>query len=241
MSSSKKQTRLWDPLSPLKKSQTNIVRFYDPDIQAMDSLGRRLSTIIAWDDGKLESCHDWVQVVFPLPEPSMFSSAVVIDREAFNAFRARPELRSRMRKAFARFVDFLGFSFSVAVEGSVAIHASSKVREGNNIFQVPFNHNHLRITRVLRSLRVLGLDDEATEFWRILTQITHSSKSSHQSVSKKSIEYWARAATRPLYLAPDDYKDKGQGKDFLYEFEDARSKEEDAGLGHEGEGKLESH
>ena len=31
--------------------------------------------------------------------------------------------------------------------------------------------------------------------------------------------FWTRAAERPLYLAPEDERDGGKGKDFLYEFE----------------------
>ena len=31
--------------------------------------------------------------------------------------------------------------------------------------------------------------------------------------------FWTRAAERPLYLAPEDERDGGKGKDFLYEYE----------------------
>lgn len=42
-----------------------------------------------------------------------------------------------------------------------------------------------------------------------------------------------RAAQRPLYLAPDDETDRGQGRDFLYEFEARKA----AGHGNDGEAK----
>ena len=37
--------------------------------------------------------------------------------------------------------------------------------------------------------------------------------------------FWTRAAVRPLYLAPEDGTDEGQGKDFLYEYEASKEVE----------------
>lgn len=31
--------------------------------------------------------------------------------------------------------------------------------------------------------------------------------------------FWTRAAERPLYLAPEDERDEGLGRDYLYEYE----------------------
>ena len=76
-----------------------------------------------------------------------------------------------------------------------------------------FNHNHLRITRILRSLRVLGLEKEAWEFFKILKRVYEGG-----GIGQKSMMFWTRAIERPLYLAPEDEDDKG-GCDFLYDFE----------------------
>ena len=79
-----------------------------------------------------------------------------------------------------------------------------------------FNHNHLRITRIIRCLRVLGLEKHATLFFCVLKSVYNEGKS---GISAKSMIYWTRAAERPLYLVPEDERDRGQGKDFLYEYE----------------------
>ena len=41
-------------------------------------------------------------------------------------------------------------------------------------------------------------------------------------IGARSLEFWTRAAERPLYLAPEDERDEGRGKDFLYEYEARR-------------------
>jgi hypothetical protein len=57
------------------KSQL-ILRFYDPDVHAKDALGRQLDEILAWPDSKLESSHNYIQMLFPLPEGSPYNSEV---------------------------------------------------------------------------------------------------------------------------------------------------------------------
>ena len=76
-----------------------------------------------------------------------------------------------------------------------------------------FNHNHLRITRIIRSLRILGLEDEAQRFFKVLEQIITG------QIGDRSLSYWTRAAHRPLFLAPEEDHDRGKGADFLYEHE----------------------
>jgi hypothetical protein len=66
---------------------------------------------------------------------------------------------------------------------------------------VRFDHNHLRITRILRSLRVLGLQKEYQAFFAALKDV-HADP--EFSISDRSMMYWRRAVERPLYLAPDD-------------------------------------
>jgi len=70
---------------------------------------------------------------------------------------------------------------------------------------IRFDHNHLRITRILRCLRVLGLQTEWTAFFDVLERTFEDPQI---SISDRSMGYWRLAVTRPLYLAPDDSKCK---------------------------------
>jgi hypothetical protein len=48
--------------------------------QAPDDAGRWLKDIWEWDDEQLETTHDFIQWLFPLPEPSRFNRSVAPSR-----------------------------------------------------------------------------------------------------------------------------------------------------------------
>ena len=114
----------------------------------------RLEDIWAWDNEQLEMVHDFIQWLFPLPEASRFNADAPLLTDAdIVAFAADPALRANLTKSFERIVRFLG----------LAIDETGRVVEGDNfanrrgdVWDAP-NHNWLRITRILRSLTLLGL------------------------------------------------------------------------------------
>lgn len=199
-----------------------IVRFYDPNVQAKDRRGRTRSSILAWSDDELEYHHDYIQLLFPLPEGSPFNpSAPVIDEATFNAFRARLELQTQLRASLKRMLHFYGFQFASETASGGGAQELQVVNgpnypEASRNWVRRFNHNHLRITRILRSLRVLGLENEALELFKALKRVYEKGK-----IGQKSMMFWTRAIERPLYLAPEDEDDEG-GCQFLYEFESGK-------------------
>jgi hypothetical protein len=83
------------------------------------------------------------------------------------------------------------------------------------------DHNHLRITRIIRSLRILGLEAEAVAWYDTLSTLAdHASESSRG--------FWRRAAFRSLNIPPDDTRSKDDdrtvGKSFLIQYEEDRAK-----------------
>lgn len=77
-----------------------------------DYRGRKFSDILEWSDSELEDSHDYIQTLFPLPEASQVNwSATIIDRRVFDAFRAKPELREKLRTALTRMLSFYGFKW----------------------------------------------------------------------------------------------------------------------------------
>jgi hypothetical protein len=83
------------------------------------------------------------------------------------------------------------------------------------------DHNHLRITRIIRSLRILGLGAEAIAWYHTL-----SAFADHASESSRG--YWKRAAFRSLNIPPDDTRSKDDnrivGESFLIKYEEDRAK-----------------
>ena len=207
--------------------QPFLVRFYDSNIKAKDAKGRTLTSITSWNDDQLEYHHDYIQLLFPLPEGSPFNpSAPVIDRTTFDAFRSRNDLKHYLRTALNRILRFYGFDFSHNLSHNPGHEPSPpdyKVVKAPNFDRASrnwvrkFNHNHLRITRILRSLRVLGLEREAKGFFEALKGVFEGGR-----ISEKSMMFWTRAVERPLFLAPEDEEDVGEGAEFLYEFEESR-------------------
>ena len=58
----------------------------------------------------------------------------------------------------------------------------------------PGNHNHLRITRILRCLSLLGLEAEARAFFECLSEIYENEQSQPRpAISTETILYWRRA------------------------------------------------
>lgn len=201
---------------------SRLVQFYDPVRNGSDPYGRTLSSILDWNDQELEYCHNYIQMLFPLPEPSPFNHlAPVIDRETFIEFRSRPELRARLRESLIRILKFYGFEFN-ATDSETEITFAENFAAVSRNWATMFNHNHLRITRILRSLRVLGLEAEAEAFFAALK---NSKKRSN--IGSRTLTFWTRAAERPLYIAPEDETDEGRGARYLYEYE--KEKEEKQG------------
>src|ERR1051326_6842308 len=108
-------------------ANARIIGFFSGE--APDDEGRYLHDIQRWPDHRLESVHDFIQWMFPLPEPSPVNpDAPVLDAATIAEIRARPELQENLRASWMRMKRFY---------------------EGTRHWITPGNHNHLRITRIL--------------------------------------------------------------------------------------------
>src|SRR5215472_17590331 len=129
-----------------------LVDFYRG--QGSDAEGRALAEIWSWDDNELELVHDFIQWLFPLPEPSQFNAAAPLLTDGdIAAFRTDSALQSNLLKSFQRLLRFLGLAQDEA--GAIVLGPNFYSRSPD-VWEAP-NHNWLRITRVLRSLQLLGL------------------------------------------------------------------------------------
>jgi hypothetical protein len=221
---------------PEPKSQPLVVRFYDPRVPGRDNNGRTLQKILGYNDVQLEYDHTYIQTLFPLPEASRFNyAAPIVDRATFDTFRARAELRGRLKLSFERLLRFYGLQLLEVGNGEVKVTPADNWTMASRRWVVRVNHNHMRITRIIRSLRVLGLEKEAKSFWAMLQDVNNLAE--RDRIGESSLMFWRRAAERPLYLAPEDEEDDGHGRDFLYEFErEKAAKEQIDGVGSSDKG-----
>ena len=193
--------------------QPLLIRFFSPSTASPDARNRSLATILSWPDSRLESSHDYIQTVFPLPEESMFSFAPIITPEIRSAFLAQPELRASLRGALERMLSFYGLQFSDDETGKEVVIRGPNFGINSRNWVTRFDHNHLRMTRILRSLRVLGLGDEAAALHGFLS----SDEEVTETVSPRSQMYWRRAAERDLHLPPDEEDEDAEGIEWLRE------------------------
>ncbi|CAJ2509582.1 Uu.00g146080.m01.CDS01 [Anthostomella pinea] len=196
---------------PSNPSLRRLVDFYDPDTKGPDGAGRTLEQILAWADHRLEIQHDYIQVLFPLPEGSVFNyTAPVIDEETFLYFRQHGGLKANVRRALTRMLAFYGFSIDceqpAGEKGKVTIEGKEGCTANFVLWVRRMDHNHLRITRIIRSLRVLGLEEEAKAFFEALIWTCDNFGrigDNLQRIGNSSRDFWQRAAKGSLHIAPD--------------------------------------
>ena len=135
-----------------------------------DGRGRLLPDILAFDDRALEAHHDYIQWLFPLDTPSAaVPGSPILSSQDIAEIRACGQCQANLRRA---------------------LHRLTRFYEENDHWLVPTNHNHLRITRIIRSTRMLLSSSEAVEFFNaIMARVTTSGA----RVSPTSQRYWREA------------------------------------------------
>jgi hypothetical protein len=157
----------------------------------VDHRGRTLDEIVARDNEWLEHTHDYIQWLFPLPEPSRFNPHAPLLTDADQAqFARRPELQANMVRAFRRMLQF--YKFFVDEPGDdgtrLQIVPLPAIRRH---WLSPSNHNYLRVTRILTSLRLVGLKAWSEAFFAGLSQL-YGQQPLH--IGSETFAYWKRAA-----------------------------------------------
>lgn len=174
-----------------------LLRFYRDG--SADDQGRRLRDILAWDDDDLEGTHDYIQWLFPLPEPGAFNrQAPRLDPAQQAALQRDPLTQANIRRAFARMAAFYGYDLT---EDHGIARLSPSPQRATRLAQwhAPGDHNLLRLTRILRSLRLLGHEDLAQALFDALTRLeaTHPHR-----ITPRTWHYWRNAMATPLTPGP---------------------------------------
>ena len=135
-----------------------------------DAAGRSLDAVLVFDDAALEHHHDFIQWLFPLPEPS-------------RAVAGSPVLTPE---------DQTAISMSATALANIAAAADRMARfyAATDAWLAPHDHNHLRISRIIRSLRLLVGETVADRFRDGLMQ---QMVSRGGRVNAASLDHWRSA------------------------------------------------
>jgi len=168
-----------------------LIRFYDG--RGPDDRGRYLAEILQWPDERLEAVHDFIQWMFPLRERSGVNpTAPLVDDSIVQEFRSRPELRKNLQASLLRMIRFYGLEMQH--EPNLSVKRAANFRKRSESWLTFSNHNHLRLTRIIKSLRLLGLEQEANALFVCLAAIYHSQDKTAPVISAETFRFWRSAA-----------------------------------------------
>lgn len=155
-----------------------------------DDRGRLLAEITRQDDLWLEVTHDYIQWLFPLREISKVTpSSPLIDNQVFAAFHDDALLRRHLLASFIRMLAFYG----LALRNGVVVKGSNWQERKSNWFTED-THNNLRITRILKSLSILGLRAEAESFVSALNALRQSEPDC--GIGDEAYRFWNSALVK---------------------------------------------
>lgn len=163
--------------------ESALIKFFRGD--GTDHAGRTIEDILALDDFWLEHTHDYLQWIFPIPEPSQYNARVpVLTREDRAWFRTDRRLRAQQTRALDRMLAFYGLE-----RRGDEIVALSDLNMKTHIWLKPAGHNHLRITRIIRSLQYCSHPELALRLQSVVIDLGKRVG----EVREESIRYWLRA------------------------------------------------
>ncbi len=174
-------------------AQSRLLAFYSGE--SPDDRGRKLANILKWNDDELENIHDFIQWMFPLRERSGANpQAPVLDESTVEQFHSRGDLQEKLRASLRRMLKFYGLELKT--EGPLAVVEGQNFASRSATWLTTGNHNHLRITRMIKSLKTLGLGNEADALFACLRVIyQRQSARSTSPISARTFQFWQDAAS----------------------------------------------
>ncbi|WP_413171350.1 alpha/beta fold hydrolase [Anabaena azotica] len=168
---------------------STIIQFYSG--KSAYVRGRMLQDIWQQNYEWLEKTHDYIQWLFPLTERSRFNpNAPILTDDDIQSFHNREDLKRNLVTSLKLMLGFYGLSCQESKDGAIKIKIDQSFAERKKVWVHWGNHNHLRITRILRSLHLLGLEIYAQAFFRCLEEIYNLEKG---EITKLTFSHWQDA------------------------------------------------
>ena len=135
-----------------------------------DHAGRYLKDIWDFDDKAIEQTHDFIQWMFPLKERSESVPGVpTLSADDIEAICASEIARANLARSAEWYLGFL---------------------KRNDHWIKPYDHNHLRITRAIKSISLLASRERAFAFKKSIFLL---SENRIDGIGSKAISFWNNA------------------------------------------------
>ena len=132
-----------------------------------DIYSRYLEDIWKMSDEDIESVHNFIQWTFPLNERSgAVPNSPILTQQEIIDIKKSEIAKQNIKKSADWFVDFL---------------------TRNSYWICQSNHNHLRMTRVIKSLRLIHSNEEAENFKNSVMNLI---KGNENKINPISLEFW---------------------------------------------------
>ena len=159
-----------------------LVSFYRNETPNND--GYKIEEILSWGPDQWEACHSFIQWLFPTTTKSNFNpEAPVLTEEDIELFSKDLHLSTVFDDVVSKMMDIYGIELELEYE-------ALKWREdGDHDVQwwlKTFNHNALRITRILECLNHFGRHELAKRLYEFLI--------ASRPISPTTKGFWSRAA-----------------------------------------------
>lgn len=117
-----------------------------------DIYGRYISEIWSFNDEQIETTHNFIQFLFPLTQPSKnsFNKIYINSDDLLHELKSDKKVRESIMYSSNWYFSFL---------------------ERNQHWQTYFDHNHLRVSRVIESLNVIVSNRQANRFYKQVLDI----------------------------------------------------------------------
>lgn len=142
----------------------NFLLAKEPDFK-----GRMIQDIWNYSDEEIEGIHDFIQILFPLNKKSqsVFHGHYLDTDDLVQSIKDDEQVKENILKSSEWFLSFL---------------------KRHDYWKRGYNHNQLRITRVIECLRLIVGDKEANSFYKLIKILTKNA-----NLNKKTTEFWDNA------------------------------------------------
>lgn len=162
---------------------TDLIKFYRGN--STDKWGRSIFDFWKYQGNShyLEHDHKYIQRLFPIDTETKFNShAPTLIEGDIHSFKTDISLRISLLRSLDMMLDYYGFER----EGET-IKPNIEITPKNCVWLKCYDHNQLRITRILRSLTLLGLGTIACNLYDELC--SHAIKYPRH-FRQETLDYW---------------------------------------------------